>query len=336
MHTDATKRIPKSIGTDAQLYGTYTLTDVAVGLLPGVAVLLVMQVVVPANLAVAGYAVQSLTLPLTALAICLGAVFVSLTPPYTSSLTWLETMVGFHTRAREADHDAAKAYTRIEKIHAEEGALERDDGALVGMVQVSPASMALATDEHWRSVAESFQGFLNTTVEFPIQLYATTKRFPVEEYIAHYEARLDDADVRSNPRLQALIHEYIAWYESELEQRRMTIRDHYVIVSVTPEEVQFEHESLTQKLSHLPLLGVAVRAWLAPSLDEEREAMLTELDERLRRVELGIREIEGCSARRVGVADLTRLVASFWHGSPVEMGDVARRVRTTPIVGGAR
>jgi len=43
---DATKRIPKAIGTEAQLFGTYTLTDLAVGLFPGVAVLLLMQVVV--------------------------------------------------------------------------------------------------------------------------------------------------------------------------------------------------------------------------------------------------------------------------------------------------
>jgi len=31
---DATKRIPKAIGTEAQLFGTYTLTDLAVGLFP--------------------------------------------------------------------------------------------------------------------------------------------------------------------------------------------------------------------------------------------------------------------------------------------------------------
>jgi len=95
---DATKRIPKAIGTEAQLFGTYTLTDLAVGLFPGVAVLLLMQVVVPPAATVAGYGLQSLTLPLAAIAIAVGATFVYLTPPYTSSLDWLGTFAGFYRR----------------------------------------------------------------------------------------------------------------------------------------------------------------------------------------------------------------------------------------------
>jgi hypothetical protein len=48
------KRIPKSLGTDANLLGTYTLTDLAVGLLPGVIVVLVTQIVLPSSLRVGG------------------------------------------------------------------------------------------------------------------------------------------------------------------------------------------------------------------------------------------------------------------------------------------
>ncbi|MFC6993216.1 hypothetical protein ACFQH3_16740 [Haladaptatus sp. GCM10025707] len=332
---DPTKRIPKSLGTDAKLFGTYTLTDLAVALFPGVVVILLTQVVVPSSLTVAGYSVQAFTLPLAALAIAVGVVFVYLTPSYATSLDWLETFVGYQRSEKELTHDEAKAYTQLERVYPRAGAIERTDGTFIGMVQVDPPSMALATDAEWRQKAESFQDFLNTTVEFPIQIFSTTQQFPVEEYLGRYEARLTDPDVKSNPRLSALIENYIDWYSEDLDQRRMTIRDHYVIITVTPADVQFERESLMQKLAALPFVGLFVRAAFAPRIEEQREAMFDTLDERLRRVETGLRGIEGCGARRIPVEDATQLIGEFWAGESREYGDMQRVLRTRPLVGGA-
>ncbi|WP_276248579.1 hypothetical protein [Haladaptatus sp. YSMS36] len=332
---DPTKRIPKSLGTDAKLFGTYTLTDLAVALFPGVVVILLTQVVVPSSLTVAGYSVQAFTLPLAALAIAVGVVFVYLTPSYATSLDWLETFVGYQRSEKELTHDEAKEYTQLERVYPRAGAIERTDGTVIGMVQVDPPSMALATDAEWRQKAESFQDFLNTTVEFPIQIFSTTQQFPVEDYLGRYEARLTDPDVKSNPRLSALIENYIDWYSEDLDQRRMTIRDHYVIITVTPADVQFERESLMQKLAALPFVGLFVRAAFAPRIEEQREAMFDTLDERLRRVETGLRGIEGCGARRIPVEDATQLIGEFWAGESREYGDMQRVLRTRPLVGGA-
>ena len=333
---DATKRIPKAIGTEAQLFGTYTLTDLAVGLVPGVVVLLLMQVLAPPSATVAGYALQSLTLPLSGVAIAVGAVFVYLTPPYTSSLDWLATFAGFHRRERSHDFEAAKELTRVERIYPRDGFVERTDGALIGMVHVTPPTMALATDDQWRATAKAFENFLNTTVEYPIQIFSTTQSFPTEEYVAQYEQRLSDPDVQANPQLQALIEEYIAWYTAEMDQRKMTIRDHYIVVPVTPAEVQFERESVTQQLAKLPVLGFLVQAWFAPRVEEEFEAMRAELTERLRRIEMGIREVEGCSGQDVGANEMATLLASFWSGETRDDGEMGKRIRSTSLVGGAR
>ncbi|GGM66545.1 hypothetical protein J2752_000154 [Halarchaeum rubridurum] len=332
---DTTKRIPKSLGTEAQLFGTYTLGDVAIGLLPGVVVLLVLQVVVDPATTVARYRVQSVTLPLVACAIGVGALFVYLTPPYTTSIDWLTTFAGFHGRGREHDYESAKTLTGLEEAHLDDDVLERRDGALVGMVQVTPPSMALATDEEWRATAAAFQSVLDTVVEFPIQLFSTTQEFPTADYVAHYERRLDDPDVKANPRLAALIEHYVAWYTKELAARRMTIRDHYVVVPITPEEVQFEHESLLQQLAAIPVVGVLLRAWFAPPLVDEYTTMVAALDERLRHVERGLHEIEGCTAARVPADEMLSVVASFWHGEPRADG-MAARLRTRPLVGGRR
>jgi len=166
----------------------------------------------------------------------------SILPHPTSSLDWLGTFAGFYRREKSHDFAAAKELTRVERIHPTDGFVERTDGALIGMVQVTPPTMALATDGQWRTTAEAFQNFLNTTVAYPIQIFSTTQAFPTEEYLAHYENRLTDPDVQANPHLQTLIEEYIAWYTAEMSQRKMTIRDHYIVVPVTPAEVQFERE----------------------------------------------------------------------------------------------
>jgi hypothetical protein len=253
---------------------------------------------------------------------------------YTTSLDWLATFVGYQRSTRALDHEAAKEHTQIERVHPDRGAIERTDGTFIGLVQVVPPTMALATDEEWAAKADTFQEFVNTVVTFPIQLYATTRPFPAEEYLGHYEARLADPDVKRNPRLAALIEHYVGWYTTELADRRMTIRDHYVVVPVSPAEVQFEDESLTQQLANLPVVGLFVRAWLAPGVETQREGMFDELDERQRRVTQGLREIEGCDAQRVDVGEATRLIGEFWAGERREYGDMDRVLRTRPLVGG--
>jgi hypothetical protein len=327
------KRIPKSISTDTKLFGTYTLTDIAVALLPGVVVILLTQLLLPESLSIGGYALRTLTLPIAAGAIALGALFVYLTPAYASSLDWIETFARFQQSEREITHETAKQYTQIERVHQERGAIERQDGALLGLVQVDPPTMALATDEEWAEKADAFQDFCNTAVEFPMQIYSTTQQFPADEYLARYERRLNDPDVKENPRLAALIEHYTEWYRAELDERRMTIRDHYVIVPVTPQEVQFDRDSLAQQLADIPLVGLFVQAWLAPPLDEQRQAMFEALTERRQRVETGLRDIDGCDARRVDADEAARLVGEFWAGDSREYDDLRQALRTTPLVG---
>ena len=330
--SDPAKRIPKSIGTETKLFGSYTLTDLAVALSPGVAVILLTQVLLPSEFTVAGYHSQTLTLPLAGVGIAVGVIFVYLTPAYTTSLDWFVTFLGFHRSDHELTHEEAKQYTQLERVHPVEGVIERTDGALVGLIHVEPPSMALATSKEWGAKAHAFEEFCNTVIGYPVQIYSTTQPFPVDEFLAEYEARLTDPDVRANPRLAALIEHYLEWYASELDTRQMTIRDHYVIVPVTPAEVRFERESLIEKLAAVPVLGIFIDIWLAPSVDDQRAAMLDELDERLRHIETGVRGIDGCGASRLAVEDATTLLAEFWAGETREYANIEQVLRTRPLV----
>jgi hypothetical protein len=329
---DAGKRIPKSIDTGTHVIGRYTLTDLAVGAVPGVSVVLLLQLL-PPELTVAGYRVATATLPLTVLAIACGALIVYLTPAHLTTVQWIELMLGFQSRTTQLTHDAACEQTHVADIHPVENVVERADGALLGFIQVTPPPMALATDAEWEQKADAFQEFLNTAVDFPIQVYSTTQPFPVDEYLSHYESRRTDPDVQSNPRLATLIDEYVTWYRTELTQRRMTIRDHYVIVAVRPSEVRFDRESPIQKLTAVPVIGVFIKAVLAPHRDAERAAMFDAIADRLQVVERGLRAIDGCDARHVAATEATELLASFWHGEQIQYADPDRVVSRQLVTG---
>jgi hypothetical protein len=328
------KRIPKSLGTDTKLLGNYTLTDAAVALLPGVLIILASQILMPPTLSVGGYRPQQVMLPLAAVAIAVGAIFVYLTPPYATSLEWLTSLLRFRTTPSYEAHDTAPEHTQVERVWPDHDAIERQDGAMVGLVQVSPPPMALATDAEWAAKADSFQNFLNTTVTFPIQLFSTTRPFPVETYLDRYRDRLDDPDVQDNPRLAELIEAYIEWYERDLAARQMTIRDHYVVVQVTPAEVQFSRGSLLETLCELPVVGPLLTAWTAPPLAEQRAAMFETLSDRLDSVQRGIRDIDDCRAQQVDATTAAQVIEEYWAGRTQANGEMATRLRSRPLVGG--
>jgi len=332
-HTpDPSKRIPKSLGTDTQLIGQYSLTDLLVAGLPGVIVILVTRVVLPESLRIAGVRAATLTVPVAVLAIGVGALFVYLTPAHASSIEWMAQFVGFHTGTTEVAHEEAKAYTQVERILPRQDAIVRTDGALVGAVHVDPPTMALTTDEEWQMKADAFQDFVNTTLDFPIQVYSTTQAFPADDYLRQYEDRLSDPDIEHNEKLETLIEQYLAWYGRELAQRRMTIRDHYVLVPVTPREVRFERDGLSAKLAEMPFFGSLIRAVTSPPAAAERAAMADELDERIRQVERGLHNIEDVETSRIDAEDLTTVIGEFWVGQHLEHGELSHRIRTTPFV----
>jgi hypothetical protein len=332
---DPAKRIPKFLGTDATLIGTYTISDAAVALFPAVVVLLIVQVLLPNSVTIGGYPLQTLTLPLAGLAVLVGALFVFLTPGYTSSIEWIGIYLGWLRSSNEHDFEDAKQYTQLARLHPAHDALERTDGAFVGMIQVDPPTMALATDAEWSKQATAFAGVLNSTVEFPIQLYSTTQDFPVEEYLAHYDDRLDDPDIKNNPKLARLIEAYRSWSAEDVTNRQMTIRDHYVIVPVTPREVQFDQKSILQQLARLPILGAFLSAWFAPRVIDEQQAMFDELDSRIRRLEGGLREIEGCGTARLSAEESLAVLGQFWTQDDYEAQRLDALTRTRPVTGEA-
>jgi hypothetical protein len=81
-------------------------------------------------------------------------------------------------------------------------------------------------------------------------------------------------------------------------------------------------------------VGLLIQSWLGPPREEREKAMFEALDERLRRVSAGIREISGCNAHRVSATEATDVIGEFWAGDSFEYGDLSKALRTRPLVGG--
>lgn len=331
MTTQTPARIPNAIDTGTKLFGRFTMTDVAVALSPAVVISLTIQLLIPPGLTVGGVTVQSAALPLIVAGVVCGTVTVLVTPSYTDSLTWLESIWSYLTGDREQGHTDARELAQVRQIRSDLDAIERSDGALVGMVRVDPASMALATDAEWRQKAAAFENFLNTRIEFPVQFYATTCAVSTEAHLAPYRERLAAESV--SPQIAELIEGYVEWFETDVTQRAATIRDQYVVVAVPPRAVQFEPSSVLGELRALPVVGVFVDLWTSEPAAAVRERQAEELRSRLRRVEAGIQGIDDCSARRLGVDETLRVVARYWQDDDaVEAMTVPGS--STPVIGG--
>ncbi|MFB6254779.1 MAG: hypothetical protein ABEI06_09220 [Halobacteriaceae archaeon] len=332
--TDPSNSIPRSLGTDTKLFGKFSFTDILFALTPGALLLLIFKTIVPSSMAIRGYHVQELGLPLAGIGILCGIILVILTPQYRKTKEWVASQLAFVTSSSTHGFIEAQSFTQVKSIHPEHDIIERTDGSLVGLLEIDPPAMALATEDEWEKKAAAFEDVLNTVIEFPVQIYSTTESFPTDEYLQQYESRLGDADVKRNPALQKLLNGYIDWYRDELSRRQMAIRDHYVIVTVTPADIQSNQSRLISFLQSLPGVGTLFGLFAMESEVEQRAEMLTILETRLRNLNNGLREIPDTEVSRVSANQGMKIIAEFWNGNEQEYRDMEKVLRTNPILRG--
>lgn len=329
---DPERQIPNSIGSDEKLVGPYTLAEVAVVLLPGVLVIVGIQLLGPYGF-VFGLELRRLAIPLVVAAMGVGLVIVHLTPHHMDSLEWIASVLTFVRRRRRRIPGRDPRAIGVRRIHRQRDAVERTDGGLVGIVQVDHSSMALADGDDWRRATSSFADFLITTVEFPIQLYSTTRNVDADVHLAPYEDRLADPDLRDNQRLQSLIEGYCRWYRRSVTDRQTIVRYHYVVISVVPGEIDLRQRRVSGSWSlpgidHLRKLVGATRA------ADRKSRQFRTLDRRCQKVSDGVDKVHGCVGTRLDAVEVTRLLRGFWTGRRGEDSDLDQVLHTPPLVGG--
>lgn len=333
MTTKPAATIPKANGTEATILGRFTLSDIGVGLAPAAFLVVGVQSLVPPGTSILGVDSGSVVFAGGCIGLFIGSLIVAATPAYSTSLDWLRSIWSFLTGTRKLDHHDSRRLSQVRQVDRSLNVIERWDGAFLGMVRVSPVSMALETIEGWERKSAQFTDFLNSSVDFPIQIYSTTRPFPIEASLNHYQERLQDDDVQQNPQLARLIREYNDWVELDLRQAPPTIRDHFVIVPVSPTEVVFEPDSVSERLAGVPLVGSLVEMVYGDSGVARRAAMASMLEQRLQSVEAGLRDIEGCTSSRLSAVETARVIGRYWNGEDIEGIPIDSALRASTIVG---
>nr|WP_233340510.1 hypothetical protein [Haloprofundus sp. MHR1] len=339
-HRDSPRRILDEFGTSDEIFGIeidYSLNDLKL-FLPAGAVCGFVLLATPQWLSIGGLLATIGILLLT-------AVFVFVTPSHKSPQQWLADMIRFsraeHTKTAVEGSPAKQtnSLTQVNRFLPVPNLVERTDGNLVAALRVSPANLSLATDEEWDAMANSFGSVLNA-LDFDLQIHSTARAVEPERITASYRKRLDEPDVVENPALGDIIRVYREKFPAEFESRGTCVREYHVLIAVSIRDVQLADRGALAKLGSLPIIGGCIRILGAESTqlthEEIHERQKEELERRLRAVESGIRDLEGCDVERVSADELSALLEEYWSGERTHYrssaGQRNERVRSIPVV----
>lgn len=307
-------------------------------------------------------------LPLILVGVGVGISIVCASPGHLPASEWLHTVARFylgrqqrtfnvpHTRTTAAVDDAAteggivdytpftpdertQEFTSIERAWPGAGAIERSDGALVGMVELDPGNMEFAMSDDWAELQEVGSQFANDELDFPMTLHATTQPFPVDQLVDEIDDRLEDAASDEHSAERDLLTEYRDRRPEEIADTTQ-IR-YFIAVEVDPFAVyqQSQREpSPAERLARLPLVGLAVHPFVTRREQlteaELRGRLLDQLHERLRTVETElVASAAGWSSRRLSTVELFSLAMEFWNGTTADDSESDASMRTTSVIG---
>ncbi len=125
---------------------------------------------------------------------------------------------------------STQRYVDVEEIR--DGLLVLKNGALRAILLVSSINFDLKSSQEQDGIIAQYQDFLNT-LDFPIQIVVSSKRFDVEPYLE----RLNDQEVnQENELLRFQIDEYKMFIKRLTEASNIMSKYFYIIVPFSPAE----------------------------------------------------------------------------------------------------
>jgi hypothetical protein len=231
--------------------------------------------------------------------------------------------------------------TFVEKIYGDEGMIERDDETIVGAMRVRGMNLDTATARTQSDATQSWKNFLNTGLDFPIQIYLSTRRFDPDNYLDKFENRLNDEEIENNYIMDMYLNHYIERTPVFLSQQYY--REYYIIVPVNEWDIRRKsREEGALDLSVIPGIGELL-AELFGSSDvgrlTESQVKKRQIDEARTRLQTikknGIGSLDGAEAEIITDAnEYAALIKEFWEGRDMSFKENSNMVRNNPVVMG--
>ncbi|QCS44646.1 VirB4 family type IV secretion system protein [Natrinema versiforme] len=329
------RKIHQSLGGTTAFFQGYTIGE-----------LMLFLTVAFVTVIAATFVPSALTIPILGFGIMLTILLFLLhkvKPDYLWLTEWLVARFGWAIKNKEythggEDNSEVRYLTRLNRVYPH--AIERTDGALVGAMKVEPANMALEDDEAWAKAVQSLSEFVNSTVDFPVKIYITSREIDEDDIVREHQNRLGDADVRSRPVLKRLLEEYVAANTNEnedIDSETTTIREYYLITAVTDSDIeQFDEtgDSVLAYLADVPVLGRLFGRFQSEELSESKRDQLKEekLESRLAQLRRGGSSLYRCSISPVDAYDLARVTKEYWTCQSQDYADMTSAIGTFPVV----
>ncbi|WP_236639766.1 hypothetical protein [Salinigranum halophilum] len=311
---------------------------------------------------------DAIVLPLAAAGFVLGVAIVFAAPSHLPATTWLgdvyryyvtrprrtyaspKETAGLGTEAVRRTDGGLAAYhpfsvdertqdlTSVKRAWPGAGAIERTDGAVVGMLELDPANMDFAMSGDWAHLQSVGEAFANNDLDFPLTVHATTRRFPVDRLLESISDRLDDSDVTQAPIFRTLLEEYRETRPEEISGTQQL--RYFLAVEVHPRDVYRRHQtepSPAERLTKIPVVGLLLTPFVTrrtPLTEGDvRAKLFEELNRRCRTIDTGlVTKAPGWTARRVSTTELFVLTMEFWNGEAHEYGRPDAAVRSLPVL----
>ena len=208
----------------------------------------------------------------------------------------------------------------VENIHGSSGLIEMDDGSFVGGVKVSGMEMMLADKDVKQKAINQFNSFLNS-LDFPIQIRATSIPFDLQSSIDDLEDRLEDRDITSRPITQRIAQVKALQMKQEIRAMGMNNRQYHVIVRAKPSE-QSIGDSGPFDVNFIDAnspVGKFIQDKFGNDVgDTETDDALENLAiQRRKAVFTGLSRIQQIGTEKMDAEDLAKYLRNYWTRKPV-------------------
>jgi len=192
---------------------------------------------------------------------------------------------------------ATQQFVPIERIR--DGIITLKNGELRAILITSSLNIALKSEDEQSAILLQYQNLLNS-LEFPIQMFAESRRLNIKPYLDLLEERETKV---TEDLLKIQIHEYIGFIKKFAEETNIMTKHFFIVIPYLP------FDSVTGGSSFFSMGGSSSRT---PAEEEAFNASRIQIEQRISTVIQGLERF-GVRAQRLGTEEAVELFYKLFN-----------------------
>jgi Cdc6-like AAA superfamily ATPase len=234
----------------------------------------------------------------------------------------------------------------------DEYAILRDDGSLIAAIRIQPIALRLESEEAKQKADRAFANALESAVDYDAELFTPTRVADFEtrrsRWMARARAYQSQADrLMSTQDIDAAVDAIRKQILADIADERganinlyedtKRMRDHYILVSVDPDEVVIDRSAESGGLGSITGVGELVkkkRLREQAGSDEHINSLIRKLERRVENLESELGRIDDLSATAMSAIEFSEAIADYYRGTNVRAhNEFTQCIRGSPVPG---